>query len=148
MITVILTKDIDGYGRAGDICEVSDGFARNNLLRRGVAVVATKQQIARQEADRERRAQEIAEKKSQAQRVTGLLDGKTITISAKHDNGTLFASIDADMIAKELSELIGESVSADVVIIDSAIKSVGEHDVTLRFSDEAQAKVRVVVTGA
>lgn len=148
MVTVILTKDVEGYGCAGDVRDVADGFARNNLLRQGVAVVATPQQIARQEAGKERRAQEVAQQKNQSERVTHLLDGKTITINAKHDNRTLFGAIDTSMIAKELSDLIGETVSADTVIIKTPIKQLGNHDVELHFAEGAVAKVCVTVTGA
>lgn len=148
MVTVILTKDIEGYGRTGDVRDVADGFARNNLLRKGLAVVATPQQIARQEAAAERREQETAHQKDQAERVTHLLDGKTITVNAKHDNRTLFGAIDADMIAKELSELIGEAVPADVIVIATPIKQLGDHSVELHFAEGMIAKVRVTVTGA
>ncbi len=148
MITVILTQDVEGCGRAGDVCEVADGFARNKLLRQGLAVVATPQQIARYEAQKQRREQERAQQQEQAERVTRLLDGKTITIAAKHDNNTLFGAIDATAIAQELSNLIDETVSPDVVVIETPIKQLGEHDVVLRFTGDVVAKVHVVVTGA
>ncbi len=147
MITVILTKDVDGCGRAGDVCDVADGFARNNLLRRGYAVVATPSQIARHKAEAKKREEIAAQQKEQAKRVTQLLDGKTITIAAKHDHETLFAAIDAAVIARELSALIGETVSSDVVVLETPIKKIGDHDVTLRFAQDATAHVRVTVTG-
>lgn len=146
MITVILTQDVDGTGRAGDIVEVSDGFARNGLLRPAKAIVATEQQVKQYEESAERRASEQAQKGAQAEHAVGLLNGKTITIIAdKHDGDKLFAAIDADVIAKQLSELIGEDVSASVVVITSVIKTIGDHDVILHFGPGAEAKVRVKV---
>ena len=68
MITVILTKDVEGCGRAGDVCEVSAGFARNGLFRTGSAVVATKQQIEQQKAQMARREAERAARHDQAER--------------------------------------------------------------------------------
>ncbi len=148
MITVILTKDVEGCGRAGDICEVADGFARNSLLRNKVAVVATPQQIKRYEAEKKRREQEKKERKEKTQRIVSLLDGKTITMRAKHDNRTLFAAIDGDAIAQELGSLIDETVPVDIVVIENPIKKLGDYDVELRLDDDVSAKVRVSVTGA
>ncbi len=148
MITVILTQDVQGCGRRGDVCTVSDGFARNNLLRHKRAVIATPAQIARHRAQQEEREAQRRAQAEAAERITRLLDGKTITVSAKHDGNTLFAAIDATQIASELSALIDETVSPDVIVIDEAIKTLGDHTVRLRFDSEHIATVRVTVTGA
>ncbi len=148
MITVILTEDVAGCGRAGDVCDVADGFARNKLLREDLAVVATPTQIEKLRAAQAKRAAERAAQEERAERITRLLDGKTITLTAKHDGDTLFAAIDAATIAQELGTLIDETVPAESIVIAEPIKTLGEHAVTLRFGESATATVRVQVNGA
>ncbi len=147
MITVILKKDVADCGSAGDVVTVSRGFARNFLLRTGVAVVATEEQIAEFAARASKQKQVIKEKKAESVRAVNLLDGKTITVSAKSDHGTLFAQIDAEAVAAALTELIGEEVPVSVVRIDEAIKKIGSHEVVLDYG-VATARVTVSVVEA
>ncbi len=147
MITVILNKDVVDCGSAGDVVTVSRGFARNFLLRTGAAAVATEAQIAEFATRASKQKQAAKAKKEESIRAVNLLDGKTITVSAKSDHGTLFAQIDAEAVAAALTELIGEDVPVNVIKIDEPIKKIGSHEVTLDYG-VATAKVVVSVVEA
>lgn len=148
MITVILTKDVADCGHEGDVVTVSRGYARNFLLRTGVAVAATEEQIAEFKLRDSKKKKAADEKKSQSERAARLLDGKTITISAKSDHGTLFAAVDEDAVAAALTELIDESVAVSVVRITTPIKKIGNHSIDLDYGDGQVAHVTVSVVEA
>ncbi len=147
MIKVILTEDVPDLGRAGDVCAVSDGYARNCLLKNKLAVVATPEKIAQHEERIAKERQRREERRKRAERIVKLLDGKTVSLTAKDDHGTLFAAITEKDIAGELSELSGEEVPLEVIKLEKSIKKVGEHKVVLDFGEGICATVRLTVEG-
>ncbi len=143
---IILTKDVPDLGQAGDIKDVAPGYARNYLIRRGLAKRATpgmlreleQQQAAaaRREAKMAARAQELARKLSQI----------TLVFEAKaSDKGRLFGSITTADIAAALEREVGEKFDRRKHIISEPLRLVGEHVVTVRLSPEVVVDVKAVV---
>lgn len=144
---VLLRSDVDGVGRRGDIVTVSAGHARNFLLPKGLAVVATSGAIAQAEQMRRARdARDLADRQS-AEAVRTRLAGVTISISARAGNeGRLFGSVTAAEVVAALTAQAGVEIDRKHVVLASPIRSVGEHLVRLDLHPEVSADVSVSVT--
>ncbi len=142
---VILQKDVPKLGKRYDIKDVKDGFALNSLIPKGLALVATKETVAKMEQQKAARA---AEQKVQAELLLGNLEkikGTTVTILGKaNDKGHLFAGIDAETVARELSAAAHVSVSADHILLEKPIKEVGEHAVSVEILGKKTSFILVV----
>jgi len=144
---VILTKDVDTLGNNGDILEVSDGYYRNYLGPKNLAVVATKGSLA----DLQRRIERIrakAEQKHQedlakADKVTTLLQ---IVLEANAgDTGKLYGTITTKELTKVLQEKTGFDIERRNVNVDRPINKVGEYEVYVKFSPKVSAHVKLQV---
>ena len=144
---VILTKDVDTLGSNGDIIEVSDGYYRNYLGPRNMAVIATKGSLA----DLQRRIDRIrakAEKKHQedlakAEKVNAL---QLITLEANAgDTGKLYGTITTKELTKVLQEKTGYEIERRNVNVDHPINKVGEYTVYVKFSAKVSAQVKLAV---
>lgn len=142
---VILNEDVQGKGIAGDIVNVSNGYARNYLFPRGLAREATpqnlnaaSQKIAAAKARRER------EKKS-AQDIAKELEGVEITLAGKHGSGgKLFGAITAKEIAQAIEEKFGYDIDKKKFSVPT-IKEVGEYDVGVKVYAEVSTTIKVKV---
>jgi large subunit ribosomal protein L9 len=128
---VIMQKDVKGVGRAGEVCEVSDGFALNALIPQGKAVQATPERIAAHAArSREKKAAEEAQRAEDAARVKAL-KGTSYTFAVRaSEKGGLFKSITEREIAERLH------LPQEAVILDHPIKTVGEHSILVVYAGE------------
>lgn len=144
---VILTKDVDTLGSNGDIIEVSDGYYRNYLGPRNMAVIATKGSLA----DLQRRIDRIrakAEKKHQedqakAEKVNAL---QLLTLEANAgDSGKLYGTITTKELTKVLQEKTGYEIERRNVNVDHPINKVGEYTVYVKFSAKVSAQVKLQV---
>ena len=143
---VLLKKDVDGVGLAGDIKSVADGYARNYLIPKGLAIPANKgaakqaQQIkdaADRRRDRERRAaMSFAEK----------LEALTLNFKARAaETDRLFGSITASDIALAIEQATGEEIQKRQISLDHPIRQLGTHQVPVRLMAEVVPQVTVVV---
>ena len=127
---VILRENVDDLGKIGDIVDVADGYARNYLVPRSLAVKVTKGAIA--EAEKIRTAREDAERR-EIEAATSLaesLNGTRVVIAANaSDEGRLFGSIGAGDIAEALRKLTGMEVDPHLFNLDAPIKDIGLHTV-------------------
>ena len=143
---VILLRDITGKGRKGEIKDVAEGYARNFLLPRGLALLATPG-VARQAETlirKESQRQDIEETK--LQELAQQIEGREVHFQARIGAaGRLFGSITAADIARELSQVIGFPVDKRKVEIDKALRQEGSHDVTIRLAKDLVPKIKVVV---
>ena len=134
---VILTKDVKGTGRKGDLVKVSDGYARNMLFPRGLAIEATKdnkQTLARQKA---KEAEIIEAEKAEAKKLADRLEKVTIVIKTKTGgNGKLFGSITTKDIAEALKAQTSIDLDKKKIILKSPIKEVGEFTIDVRVYPE------------
>lgn len=142
---VLLLQDVKPQGKKGDIVEVNDGYARNFLIRRGLAKEATASVInetnQRRAADEKRRKEELEAAKQAADR----LNGTTVEIAIRcGENGKPFGAVTAKEIADKLSQM-GYDVDKKKVVLKDAIKMVGNYHVELKLHPGVIAKVVVAV---
>ncbi len=146
---VLLIKNVDGLGRAGDVKEVSGGYAYNFLFPRKLAVPASESALKQAEAAKEAEARRRERQANQARRLVEELDGKTIVFRARAGEGErLYGSITNADIAEELSRLVGRPVERRMIELEHPIKTLGEHTLTLRIAPGTVATVYVRVERA
>lgn len=145
---VILKKDIKGTGKAGDIVNVSDGYARNKLIPSGQAVEATeanKRAIAREKANL---AQKIAEEKAAAEAIAKILEQKPIIVKTKvGEGGKLFGSITSMDIAVAIKEQTGNEVDKKKIVLEKPIKEIGTSKIDIKLYQDVTAKIEVRIEG-
>lgn len=143
---VILLADVKGQGKAGQLVKVSDGYARNMLFPRKLAMEATPANIkALEKKKAEEEAARAAEKQA-AEEVKGKIEAKTVTLKAKGgDNGRLFGAITSQDIADAMKKELGVDVDKKKIDLGAPIKQAGETEVTLKLFPGIQAKCKVNV---
>ena len=143
---LILTQEVAGLGGPGDVVEVRDGYGRNFLLPRGVAMRWTRggeKQVA--SIRRGRDVREIADLGS-AQDIKGRLEGLRVTLPVKAgESGRLFGSVTSNDIVEAVASAGGPQVDKRRIEIGSPIKTVGAHQVTVRLHPEVAATVSLDV---
>ena len=142
---VILRDHVEKLGRRGEIVKVSDGYARNYLLPRKLALPATEGN--KKHVERERRIMETreAEEKSQAEAIASRLATVDITIARRvGETEQLYGSVTASDIA-EFLKTKGFEIDRRKLILPEPIKTTGEHDVPLKLHREVTARVKVTV---
>lgn len=144
---IILLQDVKKIGKKGQVKEVSDGYARNFLLAKGLAAVATegaqKNAAVEQEKQRQRELAEIA----MEQKIVQMLKGGSITIQSKAKNGKLFGSI----TAREISQNIRQAYKIEIgekYIGAKHIRDLGPHEVEVRLPHGAKVKITVTIEAA
>lgn len=143
---VILKKDVKGTGRAGDVVKVSDGYARNMLIPKGMAVTATDKNIRSIEKQKAVLEEKRKEEKIEAEKIASDLEKNKIEIKIKTgDNGKLFGSITAMDISKAIMEQEGVDIDKKKIQLKSPIKQTGEFEVEVKIYPEVVAKVNVIV---
>ncbi|MBR5439249.1 MAG: 50S ribosomal protein L9 [Clostridia bacterium] len=145
---VILLKDVKNVGKVGEIKEVSDGYARNCLIKQGLAEEATAVKInslnIKKGAQDYHRREEIKALTEEAKN----LNGKTIIIKVKSgDNGKMFGSVTSKEIAEAINEL-GFNVDKKKILLKDSIKTFGVHAVDVKFLQDVIAKIKVSVENA
>ena len=147
---VVLRSDIDKVGKRGDIIDVADGYARNYLLPKGHAIVASDGVTAQANAMRRARDLRDARDRDSALTVAGVLTGATVTIRARAGaEGRLFGSVTAADVADAVAAQTGATVDRRRVQLAEPIKSVGTHLVPVRLHADVVAEVTVeVVSGS
>jgi large subunit ribosomal protein L9 len=143
---VILLTDLPGKGKAGEIREVSKGYAKNFLLPRGLALVATPAVIKEAEARQERERLEKSIDREKLVELARQIEGKEIRITARRGAGErLFGSITAADIAEELSRTIGSVVDKKSIDIDKALRETGSYPVTVKLASDIKPQITVVI---
>ncbi len=145
---VILKCDVPSLGRKGSAVNVKDGYARNYLFPRGLAVPATKGSMkeleSREEAKKDKQDRQLAE----AEKAALLIEGKPLAFTAKAGGqGRIFGSITPDDIAKKIQKLYKVTVDKRKVLLDENLKELGTHEVTIQMHPKVKAKVLVEIRG-
>ena len=142
---VILLEDVRGTGKAGDVANVSDGYARNMLIPRGLAVEATAQNIKQLEKKKEAMAKKFAEDKAAAIELKKKLEEVTVEVKTKAGkDGKVFGSVTSKDIADALNQM-GFDIDKKKIQLDSPIKATGMTDVNVKLFTEISGKVKVNV---
>ncbi|HSJ59235.1 MAG TPA: 50S ribosomal protein L9 [Anaerolineae bacterium] len=143
---VLLKKDVDNLGKAGEVVSVADGYARNFLLPRGLAVAATSGAIKQAELERAADVRRHAEELNEAKALAKVLDEMSVSFQARAgETDRLYGSITKAQIAEALEAKSGREVDRRKIDLDEPIKELGAHAVTIRFAPGAEAKITVVV---
>lgn len=144
---VILMKDVKGSGKAGDVVKVSDGYARNMLLPKGLAKEATEGNIRSLEKQKAIAAEKLEEQKAAAKEMAAKLEKITLKIESKGgDSGKLFGSITSKDIAEALEKQEGMKIDKKKIEMKTPIKQAGKTEVTLKLFTEISAQLKVSVT--
>ena len=143
---VILTKDVKGTGKAGEVVKVSDGYARNMLIPKGMAKEATEGNIRNLEKQKAIAAEKHEEQKAAAQEQAKILEKITLEMKTKGgDSGKLFGSITSKDIADALLKQEDIKVDKKKIDLGSPIKQAGETQVTVKLFPEVTAVLKVNV---
>ena len=144
---VILLKDLKGSGKAGDVVKVSDGYARNMLIPKGIAREATEGNVRSLEKQKAIVAQKEEENRAKAKEIAEQINALTVQIVTKGgEGGRLFGSITSKDIADALKEQHQIEVDKKKIVLDSPIKVTGETDVQIKVYPEISGKLHVVVS--
>ena len=147
---IILTADVPNLGAPGDIVEVKDGYGRNYLLPRKLAIVATRGAEKQVETiKRAQRARQIRDL-GHAKEVASDLGKLAVTVKAKAagDSGRLFGSVTAADVVEAVRAAGGPALDRRAVEVSGQIKTVGTHPVTVRLHPEVTAQVAVAVVAS
>ena len=146
---VILLQDVKGKGKKGQMIEVSDGYARNFMLPKKMAIEATPDAINTMRMNDKATQERIAKEKAEALAVPKQLRELTVTVVAKGGgNGRLFGSITNAEIADALEKKTGIKLDKRKIVISDAIKNVGTYTVTCKLGYEITAPLTVKIEEA
>lgn len=144
---VILQKDLKGTGKAGDVVKVSDGYARNVLIPKGIAKEATEGNVRNLNRQKEIAAEKKAEQKAAAEAAAARIAESSITIKAKGgEGGRLFGSITSKDISEALEDQHQIRVDKKKIEMKNPIKNEGEFTVKVKLFEQVNAELKVIVT--
>ena len=146
---VILLKDVKGTGKKGEIVEVNDGYARNFLIKKGLAQEGTQQNIYVAEQRKKATEAKIAAERAEAREIANKLKNITVKVSAKggENNGKMFGSVTSEMISTALKDL-GFDIDKKKIEIKDSIRDFGEFEVVLRLYSEVMQTLKIQVVRA
>lgn len=143
---VILLQDVRGKGKKGQMLEVSDGYARNYMLPRKIAIEATADAVNTMRMNDKATQERIAKEKAEAMEVSKKLREMTVVVNAKGGgNGRLFGSVTNQEIADALEAKTGIALDKRKIIITDAIKNVGTYTVICKLGYEITAPLTVKI---
>ena len=145
---VILREDVAKLGQTGDLVTVRDGYGRNYLIPRGLAVLATPRNVKRLEHDKRVIAQREAKLLRKAESVKSKLEGMSVNIPKQvGEEDKLFGSVTARDIAEALAAQ-GVEIDRRTIQLDEPIKTLGVHEVVVRLARSLTATLKVWVVAA
>ena len=143
---VILLQDVRGKGKKGQMLEVSDGYARNYMLPRKIAIEATADAVNTMRMNDKATQERIAREKAEAMEVSKKLREMTVVVNAKGGgNGRLFGSVTNQEIADALKAKTGITLDKRKIVITDAMKNVGTYTVTCKLGYEITAPLTVKI---
>ena len=144
-MNVILLEPVEKLGEAGDIVRVKDGYARNFLVPQGLALPATKSNQAELQARLAQRARQLAERKSDAERLAAMLGDAKVEIRVKAGEGRIYGSVGHRDIVDALKAAYDVEIDRRKVLLAEPIKVTGEHSVPYRPHPEVTIDLKVLV---
>ncbi|SMC00023.1 LSU ribosomal protein L9P [Thermanaeromonas toyohensis ToBE] len=143
---VILLEDVPKLGKRGSVVEVADGYARNYLLPRKLAVTATEERLEELHREKDREAKKKQKELEEARRLARILEGSTITVVARAgEGGKLFGSVTNKEIAQAIENTFHISIDRRKIELEEPLKLLGSYPVILRLHPEVQARITVEV---
>lgn len=142
---VILLKDVKGLGKKNDIKEVSDGYARNFLLKTGSAKEATSTNVNSLNIAKSAEQHRKSVEKAEAMELAKKLNATTVTVKVKvGETGKLFGALNTQAISDALAKM-GIELDKKKIVLADPIKSIGVYEVAVKPYAEVSAKLKVVV---
>ena len=143
---VILTKDVRGKGKKGQLIDVAEGYARNFLLPKEAAVIATPDAVNTMKLQAKAKAKADAEAKAAAMEIAKQLKEAQVKIHAKGGNGgKLFGAVTGKEISAALKEQFGMEIDSKKLVLSEPIKSFGGYEVKAKLGFEISGTVHVMV---
>jgi large subunit ribosomal protein L9 len=143
---VLLIQDVDNLGMAGEVADVTDGYGRNFLIPNGLAVLATPGALQNADLHRRRATEKRQRIADEMSALAASVSKVTLNFQAKAgEKGRLYGSITTADIADRLTDAVGHDIDRRKLSLETPIKEVGTHTVTLRLSSDITADFPVVV---
>ena len=143
---VVLLEDVKGHGKKGELCNVSDGYARNFLFPKKLAVAADAAALSELKSREDAKAHHKQEEIDAAKATAAKLNGKSVTVRAKAGNGgKLFGSVTSKEISEEIKNSYGITVDRKKMNVGD-IKNFGEYTAEIKLYTGITAKITVKVT--
>ena len=143
---VIFNVDVRGQGKKGDMKEVSDGYARNYLIPRKLAVEATADNLNAIKLKEKAKAAQAAKEKAQAEEYAKKLEAVQVTVRAKAGgSGKLFGAVTSETISKALKEQFDMDIEKNKIVQSEPIKSSGSYTVKAKLGYEVSGNINVLV---
>ncbi len=143
---VVFIKDLPGKAKRGEIKEVADGYARNFLLPRGLAVLATSGTIHSVQTYREQTIESQSREQEKLAEIAHNIDGKQVFLQARSGaQERLFGSVTSTDIAQALSQLVGFNIDKRKIELDEPLRKLGNYEITVRLSKDIEAKIAVII---
>jgi large subunit ribosomal protein L9 len=144
---VILLEDVKKVGKKGEVVEVSDGFARNMLIKKNVGIEATSKTLNDLKLQHKNEEKVAAQNLADAKELAALIETKTVTVKLKTgEGGRTFGSISTKEISQAAKEQIDLDLDKKKLQLNEPIKSLGTHEVTVKLHPQVSATLRVKVT--
>ncbi len=146
---ILLRADVENLGKKGDLVDVADGYARNYLVPRGLALKASRGAQRQADAMRRNREAREARERDAAQALAAQFEGRTITIKARAGGeGRLFGSVTSADIADAVHRQTGAELDRRKIALDEPLKELGPAELQVRLHPEVTATLRVEVEAA
>jgi large subunit ribosomal protein L9 len=146
---IILTQEVTGLGQPGDVVEVKDGYGRNYLLPRGVAIRWTRGGEKTVDSIKRARASRAVRDQTHADQIRGKLEAAPVDVKVKAGSaGRLFGAVTTAEIAGALAAVAGEDLDRRAIALGNPIKTLGSHSVSVRLHDDVSATVALNVIPA
>ncbi|MDN5331427.1 MAG: large subunit ribosomal protein [Tepidanaerobacteraceae bacterium] len=143
---VILLQDVKTLGKKGDLVDVADGYARNYLFPKNMAVEATPGNLAKLEQEKKAKEKKLARQKMEAEELAEKIKKCHLTLKVKAGvQGKLYGSINSKNIAEALKEQCGIDIDKRKIQLDEPIKAFGSYEVPVKLHPEVEAKLTVRV---
>ncbi len=143
---IILQKEIDKLGAPGDVVDVADGYARNYLVPRGMAIPASKGAVRHAESLRRAHQGRVAKAQQEAEALAERITAAPIKVRAKAgEGGKLFGSVTGADLAEEIERQTGERIDRRMIQLDEPIRSVGVHEVRVHLHPDVNAALSVEI---
>ena len=144
---VILTQDVKAQGKKGQIINVSDGYARNFLFPKGLAVVADSKALNDKKNKEAAQKHKIAVEREEAKKLAEKLAPVVVKLMLQAGpDGRLFGSVTSKDIADELEKTTGISIDKKKILLDEPIKSYGSYTIDVKLYSEVIGKLNVIVS--
>ena len=142
---VILTQDVKAQGKKGQMIEVSDGYGRNFLIAKGLAIPADNKAVNEMKNREASRLHKIEVEKQEARDIAAKLEGILVTATAGGD-GRLYGSVTSKDIAEELEKVHGVVIDKRKIVLADPLKSFGSFTVDVKLYPEIVGKINVIIT--